>query len=352
MLKKSKFTKAINSFNSLTGFNYQKICDDILKDLPTDRSRDVIRRRFGFGKEKKETLELIGKSYGITRERVRQIEEDGLKRARVGAKKISQEPFQYFSEKLKNFGGLKKEDLFLEELGGQKFKPQVLFLLNLEEQFERFSETEDFYPFWTLDKNSLDLARKIIDCFDKELRKSNQPLTPERINFPDNSNLTPNVLSSYIEISKNILKGPEGLYGFSEWPEINPRGIKDKAFLVLKRENKPLHFSQVAQLIQKQENSNSPSLVKTVHNELIKDQRFVLVGRGLYALKDWGYKPGVVKEVIFDVLKNSGNPLSSKEIIEKVLTQRFVQKNTILLNLQNKKYFLRDSEGKYTIKEA
>lgn len=345
-------------------YNYQKICDALFKDLEQERTRDIISRRFALpsgtqsakeGQSKKETLESIGKSYNITRERVRQIEEDGLKKLREKAEKLSQEVFQIFVNELKEQGGLKKEDLLLEKLGGEKFQPQVLFLLTLGKQFERFSETENFYPFWTLNKSSLNLAQKVIDSFIKELKKKNQPLSLESLESIDisgMSNLDSPVLSSSIEISKKILAGPEGLYGFSNWPEINPKGIKDKAFLVIKKENKPLHFTKVAELIEKQEKEERPCLVKTVHNELIKDQRFVLVGRGLYALKDWGYKPGVVKDVIIDVLEKSEEPLSSKEIVDQVLSQRFVQKNTILLNLQDRKYFLRDPQGKYFIKEA
>ncbi len=351
--------------------NYQKICNDILKDLSQNRTKDIISRRFALpfeaqkakeGLYKKETLESIGKSYNITRERVRQIEEDGLKKVIGKAKQISQEAFQGFTKELKDCGGLKREDLLLEKLGGKKFKPQVLFLLTLGEQFERFSETEDFYPFWTIDKNSLNSAQQIINSFIKELKNKNQPLPLENFSVSSSyfsrrsrenqGSAEQSEVGSYIEISKQILAGPEGLYGFSIWPEINPKGIKDKAFLVIKKESKPLHFTKVAEFIEAQEQEKKPCLVKTVHNELIKDPRFVLVGRGLYALKDWGYQPGVVKDVIMDILKKSKKPLFPKEIAEQVLSQRFVQKNTVLLNLQNKKYFLRNSQGKYTIKEA
>lgn len=328
--------------------DYQKICDSLLKDLPQKRTKDVIVRRFGFKTGQKETLESIGQSYSITRERVRQIEEDGLKRAKDKIKGVSSGAFCYFDKQLEGFGGLKREDLLLENLGGRKFKPQVLFLLTLGKQFERVSETDDFHSFWTMNRSSLDLAKKTIGSFIEEIKRENKPLALESSQLI--RNLGFKAFSSYIEISKKIEKGVEGLYGFFDWPEINPKGIKDKAFLVLKRENKPLHFSRVSQLIQKQEKTGKPSLVKTVHNELIKDERFVLVGRGLYALKEWGYSPGVVKDVIFSVLKEK--PLSSEDIVKQVLSQRFVQKNTVLLNLQNKKYFVRNSQGKYTIKEA
>jgi len=110
--------------------------------------------------------------------------------------------------------------------------------------------------------------------------------------------------------------------------------------LVFKKVGNPLHFREVTNLI---ENAH----LQTVHNEIIKDSRFVLVGRGIYALSEWGYYPGQVKEVILKILKESEKPLKKEEILEKVLSQRLVKENTILLNLSDKKYFLKDSLGRY-----
>jgi len=129
------------------------------------------------------------------------------------------------------------------------------------------------------------------------------------------------------------------------WPEINPRGVKDNAYLVLLKTKKPLHFTQITKLINK-------ALPQTVHNELIKDPRFVLVGRGIYGLRDWGYEPGLVKDVIFKVLKTSRAPLAKQQILAHVLKQRFVKENTILLNLSNRKYFSKNLQGKYQIRET
>jgi hypothetical protein len=116
--------------------------------------------------------------------------------------------------------------------------------------------------------------------------------------------------------------------------------------LVLKKVGKPIHFKEVARLI------GPEALVQSVHNELIRDSRFVLVGRGTYALREWGFKDGDVKDIILDILKEERRPLSKEELIDRVLKQRFVKKNTVLLNLSNKKYFIRTNEGKYTISEA
>ncbi len=332
-------------------FDYQKICKNLLFGL-SDRMKDITERRFGFNTGKKETLEMIGKDYGITRERVRQIEEDALNRIKPKIDTISQRPFQYFTRELKKFGGLKREDLFLEELGRKNSAAQVLFLLSLSNEFERFSETENFYPLWTIDTKSLNRAKKVIKSFSKELEKKSQPLALENSSILHTYHLTIPVLFSHIEISKQILKIQDGFYGFSDWPEINPRGIKDKAFLILKKENKPMHFGEITDFLVKQEQNNKPSLIKTVHNELIKDSRFVLVGRGLYALQEWGYEPGCVKDIIFSVLKKAKKPLPKEIVIGKVLEQRFVKENTIFLNLNDKDSFLKNDDGKYSVRVA
>jgi len=343
-------------------FNYLKICQDLVADLP-QRTKDVIWRRFGFKKPgKRETLEAIGKKYGITRERVRQIEEDGRARLKPKIGKY-QEIFQYFITQLESSGGLKREDLFLNLFGDKILQNHISFLLSLSAPFIRLSETKDFYPLWTVDSNSLTLAKKVIASFYNILGEKKSPLAIEEpkpyqifgkeLEKQTVNRLSSQALQSFLEISKLIQQNPEGLFGLKDWPEINPRGIKDKAYLILKKEAKPLHFTKITQLIGRSNlgwKFSRPNL-QSVHNELIRDPRFVLVGRGLYALKDWGYTNGVVKDVIFKVLKEKNEPLSKEEIVDNVLKQRFVKENTILLNLNNKKYFLRTPKGKYTIRE-
>jgi hypothetical protein len=315
-------------------FNYQKFCHQLLQDLP-ERTQKVLVRRFGLEDGKKETLEAIGAAYHITRERVRQIEEEGFKKIRESSKKKLQKPLQYFSARLRAWGSFRKEEPLLSFFGGEKFQNHVYFLLALGEQFSRVNETKDFYSLWTTDKKALEAAQGAMGNFIRELEKRNQPLP-----------LPKNLSSSHVEISKRILLGPEGLYGLREWPEINPRSIKNKAYLVLRQKRNPLHFTKIASLIGDLAN------FQTVHNELIKDSRFVLVGRGIYALKEWGYEPGIVREVIWKTLKEAGRPLPKERIVKKVLCQRLVQENTVLQNLQDKRYFLRTKKGEYTIREA
>ncbi len=324
-------------------FNYQKICSNLLSNLP-ERTKDVLVRRFGLETGKRETLESIGISYGITRERVRQIESDGLSKI-SGKIEKDHKVFQYFATFLKNEGGSKKEDILLSELGNQNYSSHVFFLLNLRpDNFKRISETKDIHCVWTIDSQSLDSAKNVIKDLYKKFKTTKKALNLKECNA--SFAIKSNVLLSYLQISKLIDKGPQGNFGLRDWAEINPRGVKDKAFLILKRENKPLHFSRVASLI------GQDALVQTVHNELIRDSRFVLIGRGIYALADWGYESGTVKDVISHVLKGAEAPLSRNEILEKVLEKRFVKENTVLLNLNNKEHFLRNAQGKYLLRDA
>ena len=293
-------------------------------------------------------MESIGASYGITRERVRQIESDGIKSIKEKIKKeknstVSQ-IFDSFKKSLISAGGLRKEESLLNQLGDENSFCQIAFLLNLSDDFKRYPEAEKNYSFWVVNSKSLDSANKSIDTLYKKFKSKREPLSLKQCS--EITGINPNILTSYLEISKQISCDSEGMFGLKEWPEINPRVIKDKAFLVFKKENKPLHFSQVAKSI------GANALIQTVHNELIRDKRFVLVGRGIYALADWGYKPGTVKDVISNILVESNNPLSQEEILKKVSEQRIVKANTVLLNLSNKQRFLRNSQGKYLLRDA
>jgi hypothetical protein len=327
---------------------YINLAKDILKEL-NPRSRDVLEKRFGLKEgTTKRTLDSIGREYNVTRERIRQIEKESISNASKVAQKKHKDIFDVFRKKIKENGSLKEEKKLIEELssGEEKEKNFVLFLLSLDPKLKKIKETEEFYSFWTVDDNSFEKAKKVCFAFENTLRKEGKTLPLEEIRKKQVSfkNLKPKVVSSYLEIFKGISTDFEGKYGLMSWPEVNPKGIKDKAYLILKKEGEPLHFSAVAK------NISSSAHVQTVHNELIRDNRFVLVGRGIYALKEWGYKEGTVRDIILDVLKEKSRPVSRAELIKNVSRQRFVKENTILLNLSNKKYFQRDSKGKYQVR--
>lgn len=331
-----KERSAIINIFSMNEINYQKTIQGLIKNL-SEREKEVISRRFGFNGKERETLEAIGKGYGVCRERIRQIQEGAIKKIKEVLPQYKT-VFNFFDKHLQRYGGLRKEKTLLSELGDRE-QNEVFFLLFLWPKFYRFPENKEFFAFWTNNKEAPKFLSNSIKSVILQLKKAQKPLSIDQINF---SSPKEN-LESILEISKKIDKNKNSLYGLTEWPEIAPKGIKDKAYIVLKELRKPLHFTEIAKFIEK-------SNVHTVHNELIKDKRFVLIGRGTYALSEWGYEPGQVKEVIAKILSQEKKPLTKEEIIERVLKQRLVKENTVLMNLSNRKYFTRDENGKYRLR--
>lgn len=320
----------------MVNLNYKQISEDLLNRLAA-KQREVVERRFGLKTGKKETLEAIGKSHRICRERVRQIEKTGLAKIKKTATS-HKEAARVFAKYLKNFGGVRQESVLLEELGGDELKMHANFLLTIAGEFVYFPETDDYQPFWAVDSQSAFAAKNFIALAQSNLLEKKRLASGRELAVL--GQLKKSVADSYLGISKKVQKNKDGLYGLREWPEVNPKGIKDKIYLLLKQNRNPLHFSEVAKRI-------SGSLVQTVHNELIRDPRFVLIGRGTYALKEWGYVAGDVKDVILNIFGNENRPLTRREILDRVMKQRRIKENTVLMNLSNKKYFSRDGEGRY-----
>jgi transcriptional regulator with XRE-family HTH domain len=316
---------------------YKKICKDLVSDLK-DREREVIVRRFGLEGKEKETLQSIGDSFGITRERVRQIENAAINKIRPKLKKY-RDVFEAFLKYFKKFGEVRKEKKLLEELGGKE-KNELVFLLSLDKRFLRFNQSQDFHSLWTTNLEALEKVKNLLSLICKKFEKEKKLMTLKEV--ASEFKVREDILEGFLEISKRIQKNKKGFYGLREWPEINPRSLRDKAYLVFKELQKPLHFTEVARMI---EGAN----LKSVHNELIRDERFVLIGRGIYALREWGYFPGEVKDVIYKFLKEEG-PLTKEEILERIRKQRVVKENTVLINLA--KYFEKDEKGRYRIKTA
>lgn len=335
--------------------NYSQIYQKFTKGL-SPKTKSIFDRRFGVKTGKPETLEAIGKTLSITRERVRQIEEAGFSYIRKNNKEALDAIYADFANYFNDKGGFKKEESILEELGGKTQKPYVLFLLTLGEQFSRVCEKKDYHYFWANIPNPREKVESTLGVLVSQMQKIGQliPAKDFYAKVAKSQGLSEMATASYLEISKRIQSSKENSLGLVEWPEIKPRGVKDKALLVFKKHGKPLHFTEVAKLIDKLDYNmpNKKTYPQTVHNELIKDPRFVLVGRGTYALADWGYVPGTIKDIITNVLKNQNVPMHKDEVVKLVLAQRMVAKNTVLMNLNNKTHFDKDSSNKYFLRKT
>ncbi len=323
-----------------------------------ERSKDVLIRRYGLSPKdtSKSTLESIGKKYNITRERVRQIEEHSLSAIRKSElyKEVSPNIDEIFNV-IKEIGAVVSEKELLEEFAKtEAAQNHIHFLLVIGDPFYKKKENEHFTHRWYTDA---DLVNKV----EESIKKLYQSLRSEDI--VDESKMIQTFLSHlqgvseeykneeiarrWLRLSKKINSNPLGEWGRADSSNINVKGIRDYAYLVIRRHGSPIHFREVAESITNL--FGKKAHIATCHNELIKDPRFVLVGRGLYALTEWGYSTGVVRDVIKDILEKNG-PLTGDEIVEKVLKERYVKENTIMVNLQNGSEFERASDGKYFLK--
>jgi hypothetical protein len=91
--------------------------------------------------------------------------------------------------------------------------------------------------------------------------------------------------------------------------------------------------------------------VNTIHNELIRNEDFVLIGRWIYALKEWGFVPWTVLDVIVSILEKNWEPMNTEDITKEVLKIRNVKHSTIYMNLQNKKFIERVWRNYYQLKK-
>ena len=334
-------------------FKPKQVTKHFLTALPK-RAADVIMKRYGLGTEtKKMTLEAIGESYGITRERVRQIENFALATIRKSDAFKEEAPvFEELRAVMVAMGGLVPESDFLEELSGDRAaQNHIHFLLVLGDLFVKHKEDDDFAHRWSVDQETANQVhaslKKLYESLeDDQLVEESKMIELFLNHLKDVSEEYKNeeVVKRWLGLSKRIGKNPLGDWGVAASPNVSARGVRDYAFLVLRKHGSPMHFTEVAKAIG--EHFDKRAHIATTHNELIKDKRFVLVGRGLYALSEWGYSTGVVRDVISDILSKHG-PLSREDIVEKVMRERYVKPNTILVNLQNPKYFKKTKEGKY-----
>ncbi|MFA5744709.1 MAG: sigma factor-like helix-turn-helix DNA-binding protein [Candidatus Paceibacterota bacterium] len=319
------------------------------------RAREVLVRRFGLGTNaKRETLEAIGDLSGITRERVRQIEAAGLDAIR-GNKvfKEAKSAFDELTQYIDSIGAIVPEEVLLSILGkDEKSRNRFRFFLMLDSAFFRERETNDFLARWHVDhataKNIHEaLSRLYSSLSDEEVFSEGEILDRflDELKGVNDAYKNEEVLRRWLSLSKHIGSNPLAEWGRVTAPAIRIKGVRDYAYLAIKRNGAPMHFSAVSKAIASL--FSKKAHVATTHNELIKDPRFVLVGRGLYALTEWGYTPGVVRDVIRETLEKEG-PMKKDEIIKQVKKARFVKDNTILVNLNDSRYFKRLKDGRYS----
>ncbi|OJI06290.1 hypothetical protein BK004_04500 [bacterium CG10_46_32] len=361
---------AVKQEEDLASFNPVEIISKLFSELGS-REQDILRRRFGLHGKGNETLEQIGKNYNVTRERVRQIENAAIRNIRS---------FNYFEETVKpvemvvlaaleKHGGIMSEEHMLEyvlqgEQSDEAYCKHLLFLLEklTKNRIVREQRT-GFRPSWRIDFVDWVRLEQTVAELERILSEQGEPITREDLLekftktpvFNDHQlhfNFDPESaepIHAHLRATERIRPNPFGEWGLSHWNTVTPKRMGDKIYLVMKKHGKPLHFRDIADHINGAQFDAKKAYPPTVHNELILDERYVLVGRGIYGLKEWGFVPGVVSDVILSILKNTDASLTRDEIVDEVLKQRMVKKGTVYLALSNDERFKKDGDGRFTL---
>jgi len=391
------------NINNLGEIKPAEIINELLSRLK-ERERDIVIRRHGLSGSEKEILEGIGKAHNLTRERVRQIESVGLKKIREAREKeILSKIGKLIQELIESHGGImEKEHLFevLSHYGldGAIDSDRAVFrnfynflILKVLDGFTEVSKSDEFLNHIKLagketghldglvraikkaiaDKGKILTTKELFDVAEEAARElgitivNSEDLDLSRYYEKHFSGDEPKLLAekkslfSVIRAAKTISQNVFGHWGLSGWPEIKPKNLNEKIYLILKNHGKPLHFSDIAKKIDdvlfdrppivrlpdNQGRAGKKTNVASAHNELILDNKFVLVGRGMYGLSEWGLKEGTVAEIIAEIMKSAGSPLTREDVIERVLRERMVKKTTIALALSNKDKFARNGNA-------
>ncbi|MFH1284617.1 MAG: sigma factor-like helix-turn-helix DNA-binding protein [Candidatus Peregrinibacteria bacterium] len=343
---------------STTKINLSDIINEMFLVL-TNKEKDVIVKRFSLDNKPRRTLEHIGQQFSVTRERIRQIEKIALGKLKRTVQTTKLNAVNDIADKvITDHGGVLVQMKLISEIlnlikSKDEVDPNIIKLaLNINQNIKHAEKTNVYNTFWRFKEIGLDIVSSIIDAGIKTLKKKGDVISDQKLVISIRQLLAekieqysdPMIISS-LEVDKRLKRVSEG-FGLMSWRHINPRSIRDKAYIVLKREKSPLHFIEIANKISASGFDKKVVTTQAVHNELIRYDQFVLVGRGLYTLKEFGFSKGTVADVIEGLLKKK-SPMTKQEIIEGVLKQRQVKKGTISLNLQKNPQFVRVGRAVY-----
>ena len=334
----------------------EKLVTEVLSTIDREREREIVARRFGLF-DRKETLEQIGEMLGITRERVRQLEKSVVTKLRTASEQGTLPNITDFEtpviEILNDSGAVSRVSTLTAKLtqeANREEQARVAFLSQLSPKLAVVQEDDNFYYSVSVrsiyDEKAL---RSQVASLVETIKKIGEPKPIQEI--AKVANIADSSQADSLASTSKLLATLNGRWGLVKWPMVNPKNIRDKIYVILKENGKQMHFNEISAAIKDSDFKRKDVTTQAIHNELIKDKRFVLIGRGIYALKEWGYEKGTVADVIADVLREAGEPLHRDEIVKRVLKSRFVKETTILLNLQGKPQFKRVAKATYALAE-
>ncbi len=335
--------------------------DQLLSYL-TKKEKEVVIKRYGINGEEITTLAAIGDKMSLTRERIRQIQVQAIKKLQRAVKSSD---ILLLNEQISDFieasGGIvNEEDLFkyVDEIFPDdlsSIKNEILLITEFDKDIRHEHNKVDFRPHFRSKKIKFRQIKETSYLAIKALKAEKNVISKDELcqhiqdKYSDTYDLNDNqTIIASLKLDRR-LRDHGDCFSLLAWRHVNPRTLFDKIVFVLNEKNKPMHFRDIADAMVQKSLRKKNSSIQAIHNELIGNSMFVLIGRGTYALKDWGYKEGTVSEVIESILAEEG-PLSLNDLTEKVLQRRKVKEVTVQVNLNSKKeIFKKNSDGHYEL---
>lgn len=334
--------------------NTENIVQDILTSIEREREREIIARRYGLF-DRKETLEQIGELLGITRERVRQLEKTVMTRLRSTSTNLPHmaETAATLLAAVEEAGETARITTLGDRLTAENTRTdqsRLAFLAELAPGISTIPDDDNFYQsVGNTDIHDQAAIKTEVAKLVKTISEAGKPIKTQEVTKM--AGMPNDMYTAALASTSKQLATLNGRWGLVKWPTVNPKNIRDKIYVILAENGKHMHFNEIAESIKESDFKRKDVTTQAIHNELIKDKRFVLIGRGIYALREWGYKKGTVADIISEVLREAGEPLHRDEIVKRVLKSRFVKETTILLNLQSKPQFKRVAKATYELAE-
>jgi hypothetical protein len=342
--------------------NLPAIIHEILDQHSDDRLWTVIQRRFGLEATVELTLEEIGIAFGLTRERVRQLEEMALKELRealIEGQYISKN-YQVRPQVAKTARMLSqialdqaekavRESVLLHRIKARfdislfSIKPSIYLLLELS-GIERIDfDKSDLESIWGI------LETKVKGKIQRSVEKLDRLLTRETVtplakidiliylnkSVRKDDRLSLEELDAFLELCSSVTEYSNGFY----WGKFQHLvGRANQVERILSEQGETTHIKELTRELNHRlvKHGKSPVNPRNLRNQMSTDNRFVPIGRsGEWGLSDWALNTETIVELIRQCLRTRNQPSTADEIYAYVKERRPASNKSICTYLSS-----------------
>jgi hypothetical protein len=338
----------------------------------TQREREILVKRTGLSDEKEVTLESLGFNFGLTRERVRQIEEKIRLRLIKVIRRESKGILDAILRIIRDQQLLSTEEIanIYVDLAKENFKFPKDAMVNLIMQAigNGVAFLQSSGNLWSVSKpianrypDIMRIARRILSGVTMDLASLAIEVSRE-IGFREKAEIelvekTLRASNRFLNISNS--QDNEPLSEISPKHQSLPGMRKDFAYFYIKRQGVPVNVREVFRAMQEEAPHLLPQgegLSCSLHvldANLERDRRLAWAGMSMFALVEWGYEHEVrtIDKAIERLLRRTGRPMTISEIRNYILNLYSVSPSSIpsALERERGKRFRRVKAGVWTL---